>query len=127
MGAVATDKFLMESLIFISIGSNEIFGYNHSKSSIPKENFLCSYEPLEGDTLDYLYVKHNAVLLLKWQTLYNLGARKFGIISVAPIGCCPSQRIFNATGGCLEELNEYPKLGALLCKLSTEYEGFVFP
>lgn len=67
----------------------------------------------------------------KWQTLYNLGARKFGIISIAPIGCCPSQRIFNATGGCLEELNDdaiafHSRLDALLYKLSSEYEGIKY-
>ncbi|KAL6214106.1 hypothetical protein ACLB2K_013544 [Fragaria x ananassa] len=116
MGAVATEKFLKESLIFISIGSNDLFGYYHSKSSIPKEKFMCS--------LELAYENH-------LKTLYNLGARKFGIISVAPIGCCPSQRIFNATGGCLEELNEYAvafhsKLDTLLCKLSTKYEGFKY-
>ena len=41
-----------------------------------------------------------------WQQLYNLGARKIGVISIPPIGCCPSQRSLNDTGGCLEVLNE---------------------
>ncbi|XP_062023482.1 GDSL esterase/lipase At5g37690-like [Rosa rugosa] len=116
MGAVATEKFLKESLIFISTGSNDLFGYYHSKSSIPKEKFLSS--------LEVAYENH-------LKTLYNLGARKFGIISIAPIGCCPSQRIFNATGGCLEELNDnaiafHSRLDALLCKLSSEYKGMKY-
>ncbi|XP_062024821.1 GDSL esterase/lipase At5g55050-like [Rosa rugosa] len=116
MGAAATEKFLSKSLIFISSGSNDLFGYYHSNSSIPKEEFLSS--------LVLAYENH-------LKTLYTLGARKFGIISVAPIGCCPSQRIFNATGGCLEELNDHAiafhlKLDALLCKLSTEHEGFKY-
>ncbi|XP_050365488.1 GDSL esterase/lipase At5g37690-like [Argentina anserina] len=116
MGVKPTEKYLKGSLIFISIGSNDLFAYYHSKSSIPKEDFLCS--------LELAYENH-------LKTLYDLGARKFGIISVAPIGCCPSQKIFNATEGCLEELNEYAiafhlKLEALLCKLSTEYEDFMY-
>ncbi|KAL6214107.1 hypothetical protein ACLB2K_013545 [Fragaria x ananassa] len=116
MGAAATKKFLSKSLIFISIGSNDLFRYYHSNSSTPKEKFLSS--------LLFAYENH-------LKNLYNLGARKFGIISVAPIGCCPSQRIFNATGGCLEELNDHAvafhsKLDSLLCKLSTDYEGFKY-
>lgn len=63
--------------------------------------------------------------------LLTLGARKFGIISVPPIGCCPSQRIYNTTGGCLEELNEharafYATMEALLCKLSSEYKDMKY-
>ena len=70
--------------------------------------------------------------MLIWQGLLNLGARKFGIISVPPIGCCPSQRIYNATGGCLEELNDHARafhamLDSLLCKLSSEFEGMEYP
>ena len=65
------------------------------------------------------------------KALYNLGARKFGIISVAPIGCCPSQRIHNATGGCLEIENTfaqafYSSLYALLKKLSCELPGMKY-
>lgn len=76
-----------------------------------------------------LIVKLNPVL--KWQTLLNLGARKLGIISVAPIGCCPSQRIFNATGGCIEELNDHAKafhsmLDVLMHKLTSEFEGLKY-
>lgn len=55
----------------------------------------------------------------------NLGAKKFGIIGVAPIGCCPSQRVYNPSGGCLDKLNNlsiefHSMLEALLSKLSGE-------
>ncbi|KAF9621488.1 hypothetical protein IFM89_021792 [Coptis chinensis] len=65
--------------------------------------------------------------------LYLLGARKFGIISIPPIGCCPSHRIFNDTsaGGCLEGLNEYSRLfflsiGTLLQQLSSELKDMKY-
>lgn len=64
MGVVATEKFLSKSLIFISIGSNDLFGYYHSNSSIPKEEFLSSLElAYENhlkviDILNSSYVKH---------------------------------------------------------------------
>ncbi|KAK9165009.1 hypothetical protein Scep_000200 [Stephania cephalantha] len=38
-------------------------------------------------------------------TLFSLGARKFGIINVGAIGCVPSARVLNDTGGCLTGLN----------------------
>lgn len=43
------------------------------------------------------------------QALLELGARKFGIISVPSIGCCPSHRLYNPNGGCLEELNDHAR------------------
>ncbi|CAN6544750.1 unnamed protein product [Malus baccata var. baccata] len=100
------------SLFFISIGSNDLFGYYHSNSSIPKKEFLSS--------LLLAYENH-------LKGLIDLGARKFGIISIAPIGCCPSQRVYNASGGCLEDLNDlavafHSRLDALMSKLSSEYK-----
>jgi len=65
---------------------------------------------------------------LKLQKLYELGARKFGIISVAPIGCCPA--ITSGNGGqCVKALNDFAvafhsTTKLLLLKLSSELEGF---
>ncbi|KAK9987628.1 hypothetical protein SO802_027867 [Lithocarpus litseifolius] len=108
MGQAAMEKFLSKSLFFISIGSNDIFAYYHSNSSLSKQDFMFN--------VVLTYEKHLKDLL-------NLGARKFGIISVPPIGCCPSHRIYNATGGCLEELNDQARafhatVDSLLCNLS---------
>jgi hypothetical protein len=36
-----------------------------------------------------------------------LGARKFGIINVGPVGCVPRVRILNVTGACNDALNLY--------------------
>nr|POF20317.1 gdsl esterase/lipase [Quercus suber] len=82
----AMEKFLSKSLFFISIGSNDIFAYYHSNSSLSKQDFMSN--------LVLTYENHLKDLL-------NLGATKFGIISVPPIGCCPSHKIYNATAGVL--------------------------
>ncbi|KAK7858754.1 gdsl esterase/lipase 4 [Quercus suber] len=88
MGQAAMEKFLSKSLVFISIGSNDIFAYYHSNSSLSKQDFMSN--------LLLTYENHLKDLL-------NLGARKFGIMSVPPTGCCPSHRIYNATGGAASE------------------------
>ncbi|XP_021800046.1 GDSL esterase/lipase At5g08460-like [Prunus avium] len=115
-GQSVTEKLISKSLFFISTGSNDLFGYYHSNSSFSKEAFLSS--------LELAYEKH-------LKSLIELGARKFGIISIAPIGCCPSQRIYNATGGCLEDLNDlaiafHERLDALLFKLSSQHKSIKY-
>ncbi|XP_038707444.1 GDSL esterase/lipase At5g55050-like [Tripterygium wilfordii] len=118
MGLQEAKKYLSKSLFFISIGSNDIFEYYHSKTSVPKQKFRYG---LNVKFLNSFYM----------QELLKLGARKFGIISVPPIGCCPSQRIFNGTGGCLEELNEHARAfhsstHSLMSKLSLEYQDMKY-
>lgn len=71
------------------------------------------------------------ILKLTWQALFTLGARKFGIVDVPPIGCCPYPRSLNPTGGCLDILNEL-SLGfnkavhSLMLNLSSTLEGMKY-
>lgn len=65
------------------------------------------------------------------QDLFKLGARKFGIIGVPAIGCCPVQRKLSETGGCLEAMNAYShlfftSLQVLLKELSSECKGMLY-
>ncbi|KAK3015174.1 hypothetical protein RJ639_005320 [Escallonia herrerae] len=116
MGQAATQAMLSESLFCISIGSNDIFGYFLTNSTVPPEQYI--------GTLISSYEGH-------LKTIYNLGARKFGIISVPPIGCCPSQRLYNATGGCFEPANAFARafhsaLDTLLTKICSELPGLKY-
>ncbi|KAG6709168.1 hypothetical protein I3842_06G118500 [Carya illinoinensis] len=112
MGPVPTLRFLSKSLFFISIGSNDIFEYYHSNNKLSKERFLAN--------LGFAYENQLKVLL-------ELGARKFGIISVPSIGCCPSQRLYSPNGDCLEELNDHARdFQSILCRLSEEYQGMKY-
>ncbi|XP_057511306.1 lysine histidine transporter-like 4 [Actinidia eriantha] len=74
MGLEATETMFSKSVFSISIGSNDIFSY-FLTNSIPKQSFI-------------------AILMSQYEApikaLYSVGARKIGIISVPPIGCCPS-------------------------------------
>lgn len=77
------------------------------------------------------YVMLNKKWYLSMQNLIRLGARKFGIVSVPPLGCCPSQRIKQANGECLEELNNqarafFSTMEPLLVKLRLQYKGIKY-
>ncbi|KAK8916077.1 GDSL esterase/lipase [Platanthera zijinensis] len=90
------NQFLSKSLFIISTGGNDIFAYfsrNNAPNVTEKEQFIA--------TLSSNYQYHI-------KKLYNVGARKFGIIDVPPIGCCPFTRSSNPTGGCVDVLNELP-------------------
>ncbi|KDP47150.1 hypothetical protein JCGZ_00041 [Jatropha curcas] len=116
-GEACAQTFLSKSLFFISVGSNDLFAYFLSNTSVPnKQEFI-----------DSLGLAYDGYL----RNLYKLGARKFGIISVPTIGCCPSMRILNFTGGCLGDLNTlatdfYTAISVVLVKLSSEYKDIKY-
>ncbi|XVE82411.1 hypothetical protein DITRI_Ditri16bG0002400 [Diplodiscus trichospermus] len=90
-----TDIILSKAFFLISIGSNDMLEYLLAQVSIPEFN-------LTG--LISTYENH-------LKTLYDLGARTFGILSVPPIGCTPfAQAFFNITdGSCYEPANNLAK------------------
>lgn len=66
------------------------------------------------------------------QKLYELGARKFGIVGIPPIGCCPAVRAKNyersGRKGCEKGHNDlarafFSQTESLLIRLSSELEG----
>ncbi|PIA32905.1 hypothetical protein AQUCO_04300090v1, partial [Aquilegia coerulea] len=115
-GQESTDGFLSRSLFFISVGSNDIFEYFGANATANDPSFIT-----------YLTVTYEVHLRM----LYSLGARKFGIVSVPLIGCCPSQRIHNTTGGCMEDMNLYShmffvSIEDMLRQLSSELSGLKY-
>ncbi|KAK6922533.1 GDSL lipase/esterase [Dillenia turbinata] len=109
------DDYLSKSLFLVSVGSNDFFEYANG-STVPKEVFMA--------TLLSEYQNH-------LQNLYALGARRFGIVSVPPIGCCPYIRYFNKTGGCADDLNNlaqvfYTAVQGLLQNMSSQLTGMKY-
>ncbi|KAH6768663.1 hypothetical protein C2S51_013999 [Perilla frutescens var. frutescens] len=120
IGSAATDLMLSKSLFFISVGSNDIFGYFKTNSTMHKDKFI--------GILITAYSDH----IMK---LYKLGARKFGIISVPPVGCCPSQRLVQkllfGVDGCFAVENDFAltfhsALDSLLRHLSSQLPDFKY-
>uniref|UniRef100_A0A453P8X9 GDSL esterase/lipase n=1 Tax=Aegilops tauschii subsp. strangulata TaxID=200361 RepID=A0A453P8X9_AEGTS len=117
-GSRRTASLLSKSIFFISTGSNDMFEYSFSRSNDRK--FLAS---LVAAYKDYL------------KALYHLGARKFSIVSIPPLGCTPSQRLRRleqmGTQGCFGPLNDlslrsYPLLAAMMEELAHELPGMAY-
>ncbi|KAM5546924.1 GDSL esterase/lipase [Rosa sericea] len=118
VGFKTTDTVLSKSLFIISIGSNDLF---ELVEYFPNATDLFKAERMER--LQLTYQNH-------LKNLYKLGARKFGIISVPPIGCCPHARVQPNVDPsvCVKELNElaqtfFIETQALLRKLSSDLKG----
>ncbi|XP_056169889.1 GDSL esterase/lipase At4g16230-like [Syzygium oleosum] len=112
--------FFAHSLFFISIGSNDIFDHHrYNETTMSRLELMATLQSKFTDQLT---------------ALYNLGARKFGIVSVPPIGCCPYARLQNTTKselGCLTELNDYAQafysmISDLLKDLSSQLQGMKY-
>ncbi|CAL4885294.1 unnamed protein product [Urochloa decumbens] len=92
-GSSSVDDLLSKSLFLISDGGNDMFAFlqqNRSASEAPA---------LYADLLSN-YTRH-------LEALYSLGARRFGIVGVPPLGCVPSVRVTSPDGAtrCVDAAN----------------------
>jgi phospholipase/lecithinase/hemolysin len=88
------DNLLSRSLFLLSTGGNDIFAF-FSANSTPTP----AQKQLFTANLVSQYINHV-------KALYDLGARKFAVIDVPPIGCCPYPRSLHPLGACIDVLNE---------------------
>jgi lysophospholipase L1-like esterase len=92
MGNCSSD-LVSRSLVFISVGSNDLFEYvGGNATSCPNRNDTAFLQGLVAAYRSYL------------QELYTAGARKFSIVSPSLVGCCPSQR---SAGWLKDDLDGY--------------------
>ncbi|KAK1684633.1 hypothetical protein QYE76_045481 [Lolium multiflorum] len=92
MGNCSSD-LVSRSLVFISVGSNDLFEYvGGNATSCPNRNDTAFLRGLVAAYRGYL------------QELYAAGARKFSIVSPSLVGCCPSQR---SAGWLKDDLDGY--------------------
>ncbi|CAL5024397.1 unnamed protein product [Urochloa decumbens] len=110
---------MSKSIFLISAGSNDAFDF-FSQNRSPDSTAIQQFSEAMISTYDS-HVK----------ALYNLGAWKFAVINVAPIGCCPYLRSQNPTGECVEPLNQLAKslndgIRDLFNNLSSEMKGMKY-
>ncbi|RCV34937.1 hypothetical protein SETIT_7G198400v2 [Setaria italica] len=118
---------ISKSLIFISVGSNDLFEYadNFTQANVS--------DPSRNDTefLQRLIASYTGYV----KDLYAAGATKFSVLSPSLVGCCPFQRAvakkFNGSeqqSGCLGLANNlsrqlHPMIASMLQDLSLELPG----
>jgi phospholipase/lecithinase/hemolysin len=110
-GSSSVDELLSKSLFLISDGGNDMFAFltqNRSASEVPS---------FYADLLSN-YTRHV-------RALHSLGARRFGIVDVPPLGCVPSVRVTSPDGAarCVDGANALARgfndaLRALLANLT---------
>ncbi|XP_037493032.1 GDSL esterase/lipase At2g23540-like [Jatropha curcas] len=118
-GPKATAKILSKALYIFCFGANEFFDYMRAKNNTPKEEFVAGVQ-----SAYHVHLKD----------VYNMGARKFGIIGVPPIGCCPYARAINEKEGgegCMQLLNDfaqafYNSTLTLLQRMTSELPNFKY-
>ncbi|XP_042755674.1 GDSL esterase/lipase At5g33370-like [Lactuca sativa] len=114
LGKSKGQLLIQGSMYIICVGSNDIVNYVFSHPTTP-EVFIANI---------------TAIYAIHLKNLYNLGARKFGIMGVPPLGCCPISRAISG-GACTKEINDvasafYTSLKSLLKNLSSTLEGFKY-
>uniref|UniRef100_J3LGY0 GDSL esterase/lipase n=1 Tax=Oryza brachyantha TaxID=4533 RepID=J3LGY0_ORYBR len=92
----AVDDLLSKSLFLISDGGNDLFAFLRQNNNRTASQVPSFYADLLSN-----YTRHV-------QALYGLGARRFGIIDVPPIGCVPSVRATSPAGAarCVNGAND---------------------
>ncbi|XP_028068396.1 GDSL esterase/lipase At4g28780-like [Camellia sinensis] len=118
LGPDKADKLISNSLYLISVGGNDFFDYQrYNSTTMLPETFMT--------ILLNAYATH-------LEDLYTLGARKFAIIGVPPIGCCPAERVvnlkLNGSDGCFEQMNDlarsfYNATETLLNSFTSQFQG----
>ncbi|KAJ1439967.1 SGNH hydrolase superfamily [Sesbania bispinosa] len=123
LGENKAKELISEAIYFISIGSNDYMG---GYLGNPKMQESYNPEQYIGIVIGNLT---QAV-----QTLYEKGARKFGFLSLSPLGCLPSLRALNpeaSKGGCFEAasalaLAHNNALSNVLTSLEHILKGFMY-
>ncbi|KAD5960778.1 hypothetical protein E3N88_12250 [Mikania micrantha] len=115
LGESKGSGLLQNSMYIFSIGSNDLMTYIFTRPMTP-EQFVVN--------LTDTYAFH-------LKNLYGMGARKFGIISIPPIGCCPIARSLSPGGACTDETNNlaracHDSFESLLKNMSSTLEGFKY-
>eukprot|EP01018_Ginkgo_biloba_P004755 Gb_24151 [translate_table: standard] len=98
VGQETATHILKEAIIFVSIGTNDFIANYYLQPTRRLQFTVSEYQ-------DFLLEAYSAYI----EELYSLGARKFGLINLPPLGFLPFERtlrILQNKGQCAEDINE---------------------
>ncbi|OEL18701.1 GDSL esterase/lipase [Dichanthelium oligosanthes] len=98
VGPQAVSQVLARSFFLVGAGSNDFFAF---ATALAKQNKTATQSDVAA-FYGSLLSNYSATIT----ELYKLGARKFGIINVGPVGCVPRVRVLNDTGACADGMNQ---------------------
>lgn len=121
LGVTGAKTHLAKSIFAFVIGSNDLFDYFGSSGSDRRKQ----YTPQQY--VDLMVSSLKAQL----KRTYDLGGRKYAVIGVGPIGCCPARRKENKTGECNDEANYWSRkyndgLKSMLVGLTSEFKDLSY-
>jgi phospholipase/lecithinase/hemolysin len=123
VGPRAVSELLRRSFFLVGAGSNDFFAFATAQAEHNKTATQSDVAAFYGSLLS----NYSAAIT----ELYKLGARKFGIINVGPVGCVPRVRVLNVTGACADGMNQLAAgfdaaLKSLLAGLARKLPGFAY-
>ncbi|XP_042515962.1 GDSL esterase/lipase 7-like [Macadamia integrifolia] len=116
-------QYLSNSIFVVLIGSNDYIN-NYLRPAQYNSSHLYNPEKFAGVLLKE-FKQH-------LQDLYNMGARKFLVFNIAPVGCTPAMvKLKNVTSGCSNDINQMVSLynkgfTGMLQELRTSLHGSTF-
>ncbi|KAF7124646.1 hypothetical protein RHSIM_Rhsim12G0212600 [Rhododendron simsii] len=120
MGETEAKKILSTAVYLFSIGSNDYIFPFVTNSSFFQFNSPEDYAKMViGNITDVI------------KEIYKAGGRKFGFVSLGPLGCLPLVRALNPAGECGQEVTALVKLhntafSKVLKKLEIQLQGFKY-
>ncbi|EES01001.2 GDSL esterase/lipase At5g37690 isoform X2 [Sorghum bicolor] len=128
VGPNTANPAISQSIFLIGMGNNDLYVFAASERA---RNRSAADDERSDAAAAALYAGLISNYSAAVTELYTLGARKFAVINVWPLGCVPGQRVLSPTGACSDTLNEVAAgfnaaLGSLLVDLAARLPGLVY-
>ncbi|KAL8188690.1 hypothetical protein R6Q57_029710 [Mikania cordata] len=116
IGSWKTQLLFAKSPFFMAVGNNDVHFFALFRAKLDRDQYVDSLIQTYNDTL---------------RSLYNIGVRKFGILSVPYIGCSPLMRVTILDGNCSQIANDLAehlndRLEGLLRDMMIQSKGMIY-